>query len=275
MEYYRGEIPIIDCSKERNLAVVNPLGVGAGLVQRDFDAEPHNTYGAPPSELTVIQKTDWDAYYDEQEEQQSSLEHLFLRGGEAAFVNLDQGRDGDCWAYSTGHALMFQYLRDGVPKAELPRLSPHFIATYLKRYNGGWCGASMDVATRVGCCEEGTGPDQWPLQVHNPSLLTQARLDAAAKHKVVRNIYDIARPIYGQTMTELQLATLGLTNVPAPSDFNELSHSMCQIRWVRVERGSWCSLIINSWKGWGRKGLGVLRNMDADGAVAVVAMNAR
>jgi hypothetical protein len=47
-----------------------------------------------------------------------------------------------------------------------------------------------------------------------------------------------------------------------------MAHSMCQIRWVRTEANSWWPLIINSWKGWGYYGLGVLRNMDADGAVA-------
>lgn len=265
------QIPIIDCSKESGLAEVNPLGVGAGLVQRDFTVEPFNGYGAPPSELKVVEPSDWDAYYDEQEEQQSSLEHLFLRGGVPAFVNLDQGRDGDCWAYSTAHAIMFQYLRDGV--SPVPRLNPHFIAAYLKRYNGGWCGASMDVATRIGCLEEGDGPDQWPKWSH--AAVSQAKVEAAAKHKVQRNFYDIAKPVWGQTMVEKQLGTLGLTNIPAPSDFNEMSHSMCQIRWVRIERGSWAPLIINSWKNWGRHGLGVLRNMDADGAVAVVSMNAR
>jgi hypothetical protein len=273
VDFYKG-IPIIDCAKEENRAIVNPMGVGSGLVPRDFAAHPHNVFGAPPSEIQTIPKSDWDAYYDEQEEQESSLEHIFLRGGKPAFVNLDQNGDGDCWAYSTGHAIMLQYLRDN-PGGKVPRLNPHFIATYLRRFNGGWCGASMDVATRVGCCEEGTGPDQWPLHSHSTGLLTQVRLDAAAKHKVVRNIYDIAKPIYGQEMTELQSATLGLTNVPAPEDFNEMSHSMCKLRWVRIERGSWAPLIINSWRGWGRDGLGVLRNMDCDGAVAVLAMNPR
>lgn len=272
MDFYKGDIPIIDCSKERNVAVVNPLGVGAGLVPRDFGAEPHNVYGAPPSEIEVIQKHDWDAYYDEQEASKSSLEHMFLRGGKPAFVNLDQGRDGDCWAYSTGHGIMFNYLRNGSP---IPRINPHFIATYLKRFYGGWCGASLDVVTRIGCCEEGTGPEQWPLQSHDTRLMNQTRLDAASKHIVTRNIYDIAKPVYGQTMTELQIATMGLTNIPAPTDYNEMAHSMLQIRWVRIERDSWAPLIINSWKGWGRDGLGVLRNMDADGAVAVLAMNPR
>lgn len=269
-DFYKGNIPIIDCSKEENVALVNPMGVGSGLVPRDFGECPHQCYGAHPSEIKVIPESDWDAYYEEEEATESSLEHLFLRGGKPAFVNLDQNGDGDCWAYSTGHAIMFEYLRTGVPPDKIPRVNPHYIATLLRRFNGGWCGASMDVATRLGCCEEGDGPDQWPRWSHNAGLLNQTRADAALKNKVVRNIYDMAKPVYGQTMVRGQIATCGLTRTPSPTDYNEMSHSMLQIRWARVERGSWCPLIINSWKNWGRFGLGVLRNMDADGAVAVI-----
>lgn len=269
-EFYKGDIPIIDCSKERNVAYVNPMGVGSGLVPRDFAVFPHKPLhgvGAVPSQIDVIPKSEWDAYYDEQEAKQSSLEHIFLRGGKPAFVNLDQDGDGDCWAYSTGHSIMLHYLRHGMP---VPRINPHFIATYLKRFNGGWCGASMDVAMKIGCCEEGTGPKQWPLWSHDTRLLTPERMEAAKEHKVIEAYYDIAKPIYGQEMTDGQLTTMGFQNIPAPSDFNEMSHSMCQVRRVRIERGSWAPLILNSWKGWGRFGLGVLRNMDADGAVALL-----
>lgn len=270
-EFYKGCIPIIDCSKERNVALVNPLGVGSGLVKRDFVTDPHQCFGAHPSEIKTLSKADWDAVFDEEEATQSSLEHMFLRNPKKpAFVNLDQDGDGDCWAYSTGHAIMFEYLRMGVPIDEIPRLNPHYIATILRRFNGGWCGASMDVATRLGCCVEGNGPDQWPKWSHNTGLLNQTRADAALKNKVVRNIYDMAKPVYGQTMIESQIATCGLSRTPAPTDYNEMAHSMCQIRWVRIERGSWAPLIINSWLNWGHFGLGVLRNMDADGAVAVL-----
>jgi len=46
---------------------------------------------------------------------------------------------------------------------------------------------------------------------------------------------------------------------------------VCQVRWVRIERGSWGPLILNSWKGWGRHGLAVLRGRQAvaDGAIAI------
>lgn len=264
-DFYKGDIPIYDLSKEWQRAAVNPQGVKSGGVPRDYSEYPEAMFAGPES-IQIIPESEWDARFDEQEATESSLEHIFLRGGQPAFLNLDQNGDGDCWAYSTGHAMMFDALLSGRP---VPRINPHFIATYLKRFDGGWCGASMKVATEVGCCEVGTGPDQWPQWSHDTRLLTPARMAAAAEHKVIENVYDLTRQVWDQQFTRLQLATCSFNNVPAPSDYNEMSHSMCQVRWCRVERGSWCPLILNSWKGWGRHGLGVLRNMDADGAVAV------
>lgn len=267
-DFYKGQIPIIDVDNDAGKAFVNPAGVGSGLTPRDFGEFPPD-FALDPSAITPIPRSDWDAYYDEQEEQESSLEHLFLRGGKPAFVNLDQDGDGDCWAYSTGHSMMFDWLRQGVNP--IPRVNPHFIATYLRRFNGGWCGASMKVATNVGCCLEGNGSTEWPKWSHDTRLLTPERIAAAGSFKVNENIYDLSKQVYDQTMRPVLIATMGLTNTPTPTDYNEMSHSMCQIRWVRTEAGSWWPLIINSWKGWGHFGLGVLRGMDADGAVACLA----
>ena len=126
----------------------------------------------------------------------------------------------------------------------------------------------MEVAYKVGCCVEGNGPDEWPKWSHDTRLLNETRLEAADKLMVTEEIYDLTKDEWNQTMNREQVATMGLTNTPAPTDYNEMSHSMCQIRWVRTEKGVWCPLIINSWFEWGYYGLGVLRGMDADAAVA-------
>jgi hypothetical protein len=267
MEFYKGSIPIIEPASSEGRDLLHPKDATYGYVPRDYREYPEEMF-APPSELTTIPQSEWDARYDEQEESESSLEHIFLQGESPAFVNLDQNGDGHCWAYSTGHALMLSRLRDNRP---LKRLNPHFVATYLKRFNGGWCGASAKVAAEVGYLEEGSGPDQWPLHSNNAGLLNQTRLDAAKKYKSTEEWRDLTRQIYDQSMTSLQLATCGFMNVPAPSDFNWWGHSVCQVRWVRIERGSWGPLILNSWKGWGRFGLGVLRGSQAtaNGAVAI------
>lgn len=273
-DFYKGVIPIIDVNTDAGKELVNPMGVGSGLVKRTLQAHP--IMGTAPNAMQTLKRSEWDAYYAEKQARKASLVDMFLRDpNKPAFINLDQNGDGDCWAYSNGHAEMFWYLLTGVPLVEIPRLNPHFIATYLRRFDGGWCGAGMKVLMEVGCCEEGDGPDQWPKWSHDVRLLTPERLAAAAKHKVLTPVYDIAKPIYGQEMTELQIANLGLTNIPAPTDYNEMSHSMCQIDWVKFENGSWGPVIINSWYKWGHYGLGALRGMDADGAVAVLTMNPR
>ncbi len=244
------------------------------MVPRDYTEFPEAMF-APPSQMVLVPKTEWDARYDEQEATESSLEHIFLRGGQPAFVNLDQNGDGDCWAYSVGHAMMLDALKAN-PTAKVDRLNPHFIATYLKRFNGGWCGASAKVAFEVGCLEEGAGTEEWPLHSHSTGLLNQVRLAAAIKHKISEEWRDLTREIYNQALTTLQVATCGFMNVPVPSDFNWWSHSVCQVRWVRIEAGSWGPLILNSWKGWGRHGLAVLRGSQAiaNGAVAVLSTTA-
>lgn len=271
MDFYKSDIPIIDTDSPStvqgmiDLAAVN--GYGRGYVPRDYDEFPE-TFMASASEMKTYEPSEWDALYDEQEAQQSSLEHIFLRGGVPAFVNLDQNRDGDCWAYSTGHAKMFADLRDF---GSCKRLNPHFIATYLKRFDGGWCGASAKVLAEVGCLEEGNGPDQWPLWSHDTGLLNNTRMVAATANRSTEEWRDLTKKVYDQTMTTRQIATCGFQNVPVPQDFNHMSHSVCGIRWVRIERSSWGPLLMNSWKNWGRHGLFVLRGSKAiaDGAVGI------
>jgi hypothetical protein len=270
MDFYKGDIPILDAGMVPGVTNdLFPAGAKFGLVQRDFVEYPRTAFGAPPSEMELIDPSEWDARFDEQEATESALEHIFLRDGQPAFVNLDQNGDGDCWAYSTAHAWMLAHLRD---YGWTPRLNPHFIASYLRRFDGGWCGASAKVLSEVGCVTEGTNPDQWPLHLHDGNRARQPEvLAAASANKSGEEWRDLTRDIWDQSMTARQLATCGFLNVPAPSDFNWWGHWVCQVRWVRVERGSWGPLILNSWKGWGRFGLAVLRGSQAtaNGAVAI------
>jgi hypothetical protein len=268
--FYHGDIPIIEDFGTKRTAATHPKGVRFGLVPRDYAVEPEAMFDGPDT-IQTVPRSEWDARYDEQEATESSLEHLFLRGGKPAFVNLDQNGDGHCWAYSTGHAAMLNYLRAG---GHVPRLNPHFLATYLRTFNGGWCGKSAKALAAVGCPVEGTGPGEWPLHSNNTALLTADRLAAAARRKTTEEWRDLTRQEWDQDLTTDQLATCGFNNVAAPSDFNWWGHSVCQVRWVRIERGSWGPLILNSWKGWGRHGLAVLRGTQAiaDGAVAIRAV---
>jgi hypothetical protein len=63
-----------------------------------------------------------------------------------------------------------------------------------------------------------------------------------------------------------------LLNIPCAVDFNWWGHSVCAIRLVRVEAGSYGLGIDNSWTdSWETKGYGILRGQKAvpDGAIAV------
>jgi hypothetical protein len=267
MDFYKGSIPILEEGVAACRDALRPRDASFGMVPRDYREFPQAMF-ADPSGLKVVDPSEWDARFDEQEAAESSLEHLFLRGGKPAFTNLDQNGDGHCWAYSTGHALMLAELRD---TGKATRLNPHFVAAHLKRFEGGWCGASAEVARQIGCPAEGSGPDQWPLHSNDSGRITAATLAGAAKHKSMEDWYDLTRQVWDQALTARQLATCGFSNVPAPSDFNWWGHSVCQVRWVRIERGSWGPLILNSWQGWGRFGLAVLRGSQAtaNGAVAI------
>jgi hypothetical protein len=268
--YYKGTIPII----ETDLPATNfshPGDVKFGLVPRDYSVDPEPMF-AQPSEMELIPESEWDARYDEQEATQSSLEHIYLSGpgGAPAFVNLDQNGHGYCWAYSVGQSIMMDRLRRNLP---LVRLNPHATAAIIKggRDEGGWCGLSAKFGRENGYAEEGTGPGQWPLHSRSLQYDTAQLRAEMAKRKIEEEWVDLTKQVYDQNLTMAQVATCGFNNIPGPRDYNWWGHSVCGIRWVRIERGSWGQLILNSWKNWGRHGLAVLRGSQAvcNGGLAI------
>lgn len=176
----------------------------------------------------------------------------------------------NCWAYSNGHSVMMRRAANNQP---LVRLNPHSVAAIIKggRDEGGWCGLAAKFLRESGIAEQGDGLGQWPLHARNLQHDTPAVRASMAKYKTVEDWVDLTRQVYDQNLTVKQLATALFNNNPSPVDFNHWSHSVCGLRWVRVEAGSWGVLILNSWKGWGRYGLAVLRGSKAipDGAVSL------
>lgn len=256
-DLYKGTIPIYDPDIDE--AALHPDGVTYGLVPRDYSQDPETLF-APPSDMTLIPESEWDARFDEQERLKSSLEHIYLSGpnGQPRFVCLEQNGHGYCWAYSTGHAIMLDRLRRNLP---LVRLNPHATAAIIKRGRdeGGWCGLSAKFGREHGYAVEGTGPGQWPLHSRDLRFDTPQLRAEMAKYKIDEDWVDLTRQVYDQNLTRAQIATCGFLNIPGPRDYQWWGHSVCGVRWVRIERGSWGQLILNSWKGWGRYGLGVLR----------------
>jgi hypothetical protein len=270
MDFYKGTIPILEAD-EQPTALSHPKGATFGCVPRDYSVDPPTMF-ASPSQMQLVPASEEDARFDEQEETKSSLEHLYLSGpnGQPAFVNLDQNGDGYCWAYSTGHAIMLDRLKQGLP---IVRLNPHATAAIIKkgRDEGGWCGLSAQFAREHGYAVEGSAPGQWPL--HSRSLVydTPTLRTRMEMHKVTEDWVDLSQAVYDQNLTQAQLDTCLWNNIPCPTDFYWWGHSVCTIRKVRIEPGSWGRLILNSWKGWGRFGLAVLRGSQAvpNGALAI------
>lgn len=270
-EFYHGNIPILDMNTPADRDILHPNGVGFGYVPRDYKIDPESMFD-PPLGMPLIDPSEWDARYDEEEATQSSLEHLYLSGpnGGPVFKNLLQGSDGYCWGYSVGHGLMFNRLIQN----ETPiRLNPHGPCAVIKRgaNQGGWCGLSAKFAREIGYPVEGTGPGQWPLQSRNLQYDTPECRASMALHRVAEDYVDLTRQAYDQNLTRAQFTTCLQSKIPVPSDWMDWLHSVLSIRWVRVESGSWFPLILNSWPNWGRHGLAVIRykNGNPDGAVAL------
>jgi hypothetical protein len=266
MDFYKGTIPIID-DTPGSVSLLEPgAEYGKGYVERDYSIYPEEMF-QHPNEMNLYDESEWDALYDAQEEQESSLEHLYLRGGKPAFVNLDQNGHGYCWAYSTGHCCMMLRLINNQP---MVRYNPHSVAAIIKggADQGGWCGLSEEFLRTTGIATE----EKWPTHSRDVRRYdTPAMREHMANHKVMEDWVDLTRPAHSRNMVVKNVATSLFNNTPGAYDFNHWGHSVCGLRWVRVERNSWGLLILNSWKNWGRFGLAVLRGGKEvpNGAVAI------
>jgi hypothetical protein len=264
VEFYRGKIPIVTRDLNEGFVRGTPDSPPSlGCVPRDFDVDPVEMRDSP-SEMKLIDPSEYDARFDEAEATESSLEHKYLPDGKTpAFEFLDQGEFPDCWAHSTAHCLMFDRLKQNLP---VLRFNAVAVATMLGRTNGGWSGLSMKFARDNGYPVMGSGPGEWPQWTRKRQYDTPELRAAMKRHQANELWYDLGRREYNQVLTRRQIDTCGFDNIPLGVDFNEFGHAMCQIRRVRIEAGHWGDLILNSWKGFGYHGLFVLVNRTADNA---------
>lgn len=222
-----------------------------GAEPRDFNTDPPAMF-SPPSEAELIPESEWDARIDEQEEKQTSLEHLWRRYWKDSVqdAHLDQNGQGFCWAYSTAHSIMMALVRDNQP---CPRLSAHAVACKIKGFQdqGGWCGQSAEFARKYGYPTVAT----WKEKSMSRQYDTEETWNEAKTYQIKEDYVDLAPSHwYYQNLTRNQLATMLLRNLPCPTDWNFWGHSVCAVRWVRIERGVYGPRILNSWAGWGKQG---------------------
>lgn len=239
---------------------------GHGYVPRDYRIYPKEMLAAP-TEMKLIPRSEWDARIDEQEEQQSSLEHIRMTGMNGQPIPaLDQNGQGYCWAYSTTMAVMMLRAKYNLPYV---RLSGHAVGCKIKNFRdeGAWAGLSAKFHKEVGCPSVAF----WKEKSMSRSNDTPEAWANAAQHKVTEDFVDLTREVYDQNLTVDQLATCLLNNEPCAIDYDEWGHSICALRWVRIEKGVYGPKIINSWTDqWGDRGMGIInKRWTVDGAVCL------
>lgn len=244
--------------------ILFPPECARGYVERDYSLYPQEMFSAP-SEIPLIPRSDWQGIIEEQEEQQSSLEHIWRKKG---LKHLDQNGQGFCWAYSCGHALMMCLARDNQP---VPRLSPHAVACKIKNFRdeGGWCGLSAQFVKENGMPTVET----WAEKSMSRQYDNQRTWDEAKKYRIVEDYVDLTRPVWGRNLTYDQVISCLLQNIPIQLDFNWWGHSVCGVRAVWLD-GAAVPRILNSWANWGKQGFADLQGKRGipDGAVATRTM---
>ena len=218
---------------------------GAGLVPRDFNTRPvgYYAYAAPLPDDVLIPEDQWDDLIKQQEDTQSSLEHLMRLHKVDA---LDQNGQGYCWAYSTTGAVQAIRIKEG--QHHVP-LSGHMIGCLIKNYRdqGGWNAQSLEFVCNNGVASQVLWP-QGSMSKGNDTPTMRA--DAGGRK--VTEFYDLAE---SGDKVRSQLGSLLLQNIPVMVDFNWWGHSVVAIRLVKRDpftiriRNSWG----NSWSdnGWG------------------------
>jgi hypothetical protein len=263
-DLFMGKIPIIRRDLNEGFMRGTPDEAPTfGCVPRDYDVDPVEMRDSPDG-IKLLTDSECDAYFEEQQATESSLIHQYLGDGKVAFENLDQNGQGFCWAYSTAQAIMLDRMKRHLPPV---RLSAHAVACKIKNFRdeGGWCGLSAKFAREQGY----PTVEAWPEKSMKRQYDTPETWANAALHKVEEDWYDLGKREWDQVLSKRQLKSLGLTDTPMMLDYNRFSHSMCGIAVVRFEPGAWGPVVLQSWKGWGYHGLGVLAELWPDNACAV------
>jgi hypothetical protein len=263
MALSKDELVIDDSTDD---AVLFPPGFGRGQEPRDWDEFPPEMM-ASPDEMSLIPRGEWSDRIKDLVRTGSQLSDIRNRADNGKmFVNLDQGQNGYCWAFSTGHCVVIDRAKMNQP---FVRLNPTAVGAIVKkgRNEGGWCGLSLKFLRDVGIPDE----KYWPGQSRDLKYDTSEMRANAAMHRVTEDWYDLARQDWSQRMTFDQVATCLLNRVPCALDFDWWGHSVCGMDLVEIEPGDFGIRILNSWLNWGANGTGVLRGSKAlpNGAVAI------
>lgn len=254
-------IPILDNPRRAGELFLGGGGImRMGFEENSYAPEMHAT---PPREMTVFSDDEIRERLKVQWENESGLIHLYLRSN---VRDVNQGEWGYCWMAGVINALHLVRLRDGLPYVHL---SLHAAAAKIKSYRdeGGWCGLAAKWVS-----ENGVPPSTlWPEGQVNRRFDTPATWDEAKKYAIQDMWYDLSRREWDQNLTLRHIRTQTLQNNPVPADFMAMYHTMCILQSVvHPTTGEILDCVMNSWKGWGNRGLAFLRGSWATPRSAVV-----
>lgn len=264
---FRLNEPVID---DDNFHSVTQLG-GYGLVPRCFDTHPTGsldgcvTYGAIKDDIPLVEWADMPALIAEKVSKKTLTSDIRLAMPGGPFTNLDQGNSNFCWAYASTHAMMISRMLASLPTVYL---SGHAVGYKIKggRNQGGWSAHSAEFIMRNGV----PSVNAWPAQSWSSSLDNDATWAEAKKYRFAEGFIDLDSPHYDRDLSFQQVLTLLIWNIPCPIDLNWWGHAVLAVDPVDAfpnlpanDVNRYGIRILNSWKNWGDRGMGVLTKSKA------------
>ncbi len=258
------KIPIVHKSLNEGFIRTAPPTVSTGCVERDYLVDPV-LMKDDPAGMVTYDNAEAVSRFNQALKDESSLIHMYLRGGKPVFEHLDQDGFPDCWYHGPCHAFMLACMRDKEP---IPRLNGVAGATLLGRTNGGWSGLAQKDLRENGAPLMGTGPGEWPQWTRNTKYNTPEFKTNRMKHKVLEDWYDLRRAEYDQDLSKSQLITCAIDNNPGSCDYNRFGHAM-GFPGVGYMDGRFHPITLNSWEAFGLFGLALLYDIWPDSSVAI------
>lgn len=266
MDTWNG-VPVIDDATPNDF-VFDP-NYARGGEPRDYGVQPMELF-ASADMIPLIPKSEWRARIEELDREEAQVDHVILRArAKGRFKDLNQNPFNFCWAHSVTHAVMASREIANLPPVALSAFGLVHLADPARAQGnrGGWCGLAAQAAREKGIPSQATYPQGKVKQSLNEAILEDAK-----KHLVTEDFVDLQKPVWFQNLSFEAVASCLLTGRPCAVDFNWWSHSVCAVKLVEVEAGSFGIVIDNSWGlAWGDQGRGILRGSRAipDGAIAI------
>jgi hypothetical protein len=202
---------------------------------RDYGIQPKEVFASADA-IQPMTIPELIGRIEELDREEATLDHVLLRArAKKRFTDLYQDGYNFCWAHSTAHAVMLAREVANQPHVPLSAFGLAHLAEAARALNnrGGWCGLSAQAAREKGV----------PSQAKYPQLkvlrsVSQDILDDAALYRVSEDFVDLQQPVWYQNLPFETVGTCLQSGRPCALDYNFMSHSVCGIKLVQIEKGS-------------------------------------